>query len=249
MGNKVYPLCVGDMKTDLAGVYYRGSKKEFTDAKFGFFAIKCDDGEVIVVDTGNPSNEDIDAKKLPYPKLENGKSAIQCLSEINIDPKDVKTLILTHLHWDHSWNMDLFPNAKIYVQKDELQHAIAPYPHETFPFEYLPGLESYAWYHYRGQMVVVEGDWEYKPGIEVIFTPGHTAGGQSVIVDTDEGKIGILGDWIFNLMCLRADRPAQLHYSLELCYKYYPRLEKLIKEGVELLPTHEPKVYEKEVYG
>ena len=249
MKNRVYPLCVGESNIDLAGVYYRGSKTQFTRAKFGFFVIKCEDGEVIVVDTGNPSNEDIDEKKLPYPKLENAKSAKECLKEIGVDPVEVKTVILTHLHWDHSWNLDLFPNAVIHVQKAELQHAIAPYPHEAYPFEYMDGLDPYAWYHHRGRMKVVEGDWKFKEGIQVIFSPGHTAGGQSVLVDTEERTVGILGDWIFNLMCLDISRPAQLHYSLELCYQYYPRLEKLVEDGVILLPTHEPKTYEKKVYG
>lgn len=244
MKHQIFPLCVGESTVDLSGVYYRGSKTEFTQAKFGFFIIRCENGELIAVDTGNPSNEDIEKKQLPYPKLENAKSAEVCLQEIGVDPAEVRAVILTHLHWDHAWNLDLFPNAAIYVQKAELQHAIAPYPHEAYPFGYLEGLEPYGWYHHRGRMKVVEGDWEYKPGISVIFTPGHTAGGQSVLVDTDEGRVGILGDWIFNIMCLDRARPAQLHYSLELCYQYYPRLEQLMREGVKLLPTHEPQTYE-----
>jgi len=40
------------------------------------------------------------------------------LQELNINQKNINIIILTHIHWDHDGNMDLFPNAKIYTNKN-----------------------------------------------------------------------------------------------------------------------------------
>ena len=39
------------------------------------------------------------------------------LAQWGLKPEDIKTVFMTHLHWDHSWNMDKLPNATFYVQK------------------------------------------------------------------------------------------------------------------------------------
>ena len=35
-----------------------------------------------------------------------------------LELEDIDTLILTHLHWDHCQNADMFPNAKVYDYRD-----------------------------------------------------------------------------------------------------------------------------------
>ena len=48
------------------------------------------------------------------------------LRDAGVDPRDVEFVVLTHLHWDHAGNCDLFPDARVLVQRDELRYAIAP---------------------------------------------------------------------------------------------------------------------------
>jgi glyoxylase-like metal-dependent hydrolase (beta-lactamase superfamily II) len=45
---------------------------------------------------------------------ENSEELIQSLSQLNISTENINTIILTHAHYDHTENMNLFPNAKIY---------------------------------------------------------------------------------------------------------------------------------------
>ncbi|MCK4818067.1 N-acyl homoserine lactonase family protein, partial [bacterium] len=60
-------------------------------------------------------------------------------------------------------------------------------PHPLFAKKYYPHLyQGLAW-------ETVRGDKEIIPGVKVIFTPGHTAGSQSVAVDTERGKVVIPG--------------------------------------------------------
>lgn len=45
---------------------------------------------------------------------ENSKELISSLKSLTLSPKDINIIILTHAHYDHTENINLFPNAKIY---------------------------------------------------------------------------------------------------------------------------------------
>lgn len=47
----------------------------------------------------------------------NRKELKKDLEELNLTPKDINIVILTHTHWDHTGNLSLFPNAKVYASK------------------------------------------------------------------------------------------------------------------------------------
>lgn len=51
---------------------------------------------------------------------ENSKELISTLKQLNINPEDITTVILTHPHYDHIENLDLFTKAKIYADFREL---------------------------------------------------------------------------------------------------------------------------------
>ena len=44
------------------------------------------------------------------------------LKRLGLKPEDITDVIITHMHWDHADGMDLFPRARIWIQKDELQY-------------------------------------------------------------------------------------------------------------------------------
>src|SRR5436309_1499235 len=46
----------------------------------------------------------------------------EALAPLGIKADDVTDLILTHMHWDHAGGLDLFPKARIWVQKDEYDY-------------------------------------------------------------------------------------------------------------------------------
>jgi glyoxylase-like metal-dependent hydrolase (beta-lactamase superfamily II) len=87
--------------------------------------------------------------------------------QIGVFPKDVDTVVLTHSHYDHVGNNDLFENAGILMHPDEHGKVDGAKPLET--------------------------DKELAPGIRIVHTPGHTAGSISVFVKADL-KYAIAGD-------------------------------------------------------
>lgn len=55
-------------------------------------------------------------------------SLTDALTTLDLTPRDIDYVVLSHLHWDHSYNLGLFDTQPIYVQRWEIQFAIAPIP-------------------------------------------------------------------------------------------------------------------------
>jgi glyoxylase-like metal-dependent hydrolase (beta-lactamase superfamily II) len=81
-----------------------------------------------------------------------------------------------HLHFDHCGNNRLFPGTPIFVQRAEYEAASAP--HYTVP----------SWLHFeRADYRLVGGSHRLSGNVEIIATPGHTPGHQSVLIRTELG--------------------------------------------------------------
>lgn len=48
-----------------------------------------------------------------------GQPGIMPAGQPALTPEDITDVIITHMHWDHADGMDLFPKARIWLQKDE----------------------------------------------------------------------------------------------------------------------------------
>jgi N-acyl homoserine lactone hydrolase len=92
-------------------------------------------------------------------------------------------VVLTHLHSDHARDVAKFRNATLIVQKSELEFAANPHPIQAGWFVDLP----------QDRLQVVDGDQEILEGIRVVHTPGHTPGGQSILIETEGGTTGLCG--------------------------------------------------------
>jgi glyoxylase-like metal-dependent hydrolase (beta-lactamase superfamily II) len=109
---------------------------------------------------------------------------------LDVAPEAVDGLVLTHLHWDHMQNFDLFPNATIYVHPAEVEYARGRGDWATMRYVCAALAER--------EVKTVEEGCELEPGVRVLDTPGHTAGSLSLVVDTPEGAVGIVGDALPN---------------------------------------------------
>lgn len=103
-----------------------------------------------------------------------------------MEPADIDTVIVTHLHGDHIELGYKFPKAVFIVQKDELDFALQPRGISAglgYRKELFEGLN----------FEVIDGEKEIFPGIKVLLTPGHTPGGQSAAIRTRKGLAVITG--------------------------------------------------------
>lgn len=122
---------------------------------------------LVLVDTGMlDSTPELDEEWQPVPMPENV-------------PRDVLCVINTHLDFDHCGGNRLFAGVPIHVQRRELADPRGPHD----------------WVRFAGAAYVEhDGEAEVLPGIRLLPTPGHTAGHQSVLVETPDGLVVIGGD-------------------------------------------------------
>jgi len=109
------------------------------------------------------------------------RSVADALAELDMSPADIGLVINTHLHFDHCGQNAVFGHAPCYVQRAELSRARRESP------------ELYDWFDFmNARFELLDGDAQVLPGLEVIATPGHTAGHQCVVVRDGGGALDLL---------------------------------------------------------
>ena len=102
-------------------------------------------------------------------------------------PEDITLVINTHLHFDHCGNSASFPNAKFYVQAEELRYAYAP-----DRFQKAAYLKKF--FDANLDYVPVRGKYRLTDKIVLIPTPGHSIGHQSVLIKGERKNLVYCGD-------------------------------------------------------
>ncbi|MFC9378799.1 MBL fold metallo-hydrolase [Streptomyces sp. NPDC057020] len=131
------------------------------------------------------------------------------LAQAGIDRADVHTVVLTHLHEDHSgWAADaagrpFFPEARYVVQRAETAALDRLDPVWDWVVEPLRA---------AGRLHEVDGRHRLRPGVTLLPTPGHTPGHQSVLVERPDGRdVLVTGDLLVHAVQLAAPAVAYAH--------------------------------------
>jgi len=177
----IHPLVVGINETDQGVMtYLRDYGKRIFLPIYAFYLSGGDNH--ILIDTGLEQFMVPDgAEQACGFKILEFEAA---LAKLDLKPEDIGIIIHTHLHNDHCENDYKCTNANVYVQKKEYDFMMAPHPvdHRYYP-DILDDMN----------VIQVDGDASIMDGIDVIFSPGHTVGGQSVAINTSAGKAVITG--------------------------------------------------------
>lgn len=181
MSYKVKPLVLGTIEGDRSGFTYMAFAGQPIKLEVVAFLIEGAPKKILV-DTGSYAEL---MKKYWPGKGVDFQTLEEALAKEGLVPDDIEIIIQTHLHHDHCGYHKLFKNAEVIVQKAEWEFAMNPHPlhKQYYPKELMEGWTK----------KLIEGDVELYPGIDIIHTPGHTPGTQSVIVETSKGKVVIAG--------------------------------------------------------
>jgi N-acyl homoserine lactone hydrolase len=122
------------------------------------------------------------------------------LAALGVIPDDVAIVVNSHLHFDHAGNNRAFPNATFIVQGEQLAYAKG---RPNFPAIY--------WDDPALRYLPASGRARVAAGVEVVPTPGHAPGHQSLVVDLAEtGRLVLCGDAAFTRENLeRGEIPGQ----------------------------------------
>ena len=158
------------------------------------FVIKHPQAGAILVDTGVGWPTEL----VKEWKVVN-RHAADVLAEHDLSPADVRIVINSHLHFDHCGQNAVFKHAPFYVQRLELDRARSEKSDVS------------EWFDFAGaRFELIDGDAQIAEGVRVVATPGHTAGHQSVIVDTPDGEAVMIGDAAFTADIYRERDEADL---------------------------------------
>ncbi len=147
----------------------------------------------ILVDSGMPDMPEV-RRSLNVDGIGGGHaSLIEALALHGLAPQDIEFVIPTHLHFDHGCNLDLFPDACVLVQRDELFHAIDPVATQRIYYRRDIVIELIN--RKRGsQLRLLDDDCDFMDGIKLLKLPAHTPGMHVPIITTARGKAALVSD-------------------------------------------------------
>jgi len=221
--------------TAAAGVWRQGEEDPARPARVPVPAYLVEtDSERILIDTGlHPGAvEDMAAH---YDDEDVGAFALEQEQSIadQVDLGSLTRVVLTHLHFDHVGGLALVPDSvPVVIQRAEWEAGGDPAEirHNYFQPRDYAGLER--------ELVLVDGDHDLlgDGSIELLSTPGHSTGHQSVrvgevVIGADVAHFAaVLDDFRFPVFA--ADFDAQRRSA--------ERLRGLRDEGLTVLPGHDP---------
>lgn len=204
----------------------------------------------IMVDTGTPE-ADFVREHFGYTfERPAEEEPSKVLAAAGVDPAEVHDVVFTHLHWDHCSNVELFPNARFHVQREELKYAIKPIDLHRRAYQHLPKT-SPPWLPALDRIVTVEGSVEIAPGVTTVPLPGHTPGSQGVLVETDDGRFLIAGDCLdsYDNWAGDGDVPHVPSWSFTDVLQMDESFRRIESLDCAVVPSHDPRVLETAVFG
>lgn len=219
---------------------------EGLQTRFYFWCIMDDRVGAILVDQGCT---DICLKDMNIPPCLSAHP-LDLLKSIGVEEKDVKHVILSHLHWDHFAGDLFFPNAEYYVHQKEVDFVSGPEMRfKVYCQHYYPGaIKRIVELSNSGKLRFLQKDAEeILPGITAFRTGGHTPGLLSIAVRDNAGAEKIIcGDVVPRYMNFEENIPCGIHYSVTEALEALEKINRRARRSQEnVLPGHDPAVAEK----
>lgn len=169
---------------------------------------------------------------------------IESLRVLDIDPADVKDVVITHLHYDHAGNFHLLPNARFHLQEPEMHFAAGRHMrHRYFASGYEPDdIVQAVRLNFAGRIVHYNGEGEVAPGIRLVPTPGHSPGEQAVCVHTQRGWVVLASDASHYYENLQKRRPYPAAHHVDEVLESFDKVMKLAGDIQHVIPGHDPIV-------
>ncbi len=166
------------------------------------------------------------------------------LKALGIEPDSVEDVIVSHLHYDHTGNYDLFPRAHYHLQDFEMayatgRHMCHAYPRMPFEVEDVVAMVRKV---FAGRVTFHDGASEIKPGITVHRIGGHSKGLQCIRVKTRRGAVVLASDSTHLYAHIEQGRVFPIVYSAGEVIDGYETLKKLATSMDHIVPGHEPQV-------
>ncbi len=195
-------------------------------------------GREIVVDTGfNVPMAAKRGRRITLP-VEEG------LRLMGVNAAEVKDVAITHLHYDHVGNFDLFPAAIFHLQDLEMHYATGrcmavEAMRHAYEVEDVVGMVRRV---YAGRVRFHDGEGEIAPGVTLHHVGGHTMGLQIVRVATRRGWVVLASDASHYYANMEQERPFPIVYNVGDMVEGWHRARALADSAAHVIPGHDPLV-------
>ena len=223
----------------LSGMIAGAERGKKIDLAMTIWLLKGADGRDVLVDAGFHRD---DLVKQWHPS--DFVPPDVALARTGVKAEDVTDLIISHIHWDHLDGIDLFPRARIWIQKDEFEYytdSAGTAKNRTIDAGDAKLLAAAA---REGRVTLIDGDdKEIIPGITVYTGGKHTFASQFAAVHTTEGTVVVASDNAYLYANLEQHRPiAQTLDSLSNL-RAQARMIALASSPRLIVPGHDPEVF------
>jgi glyoxylase-like metal-dependent hydrolase (beta-lactamase superfamily II) len=168
----------------------------------------------------------------------------EAVERAGVKAEGITDVILTHIHWDHADGFDLFPKAKIWIQKDELEYyageAWNGKKRSAADPDDIVGLVKL---NTEGRVSLVNGDaQEIIPGITCYTGGKHTYQSQYVGVKTAAGTVVLASDNIYLYENIEKHKPIAQTLDAASNLRAQDRIKDMAASPKLVIPGHDPAV-------
>lgn len=220
--------------TDL---FLRHPEQKPVSMSYFIWAITGSNGTV-VVDTGYTKETALSRGRDLKRNVDEG------LNLIGINPSDAAHVVITHFHWDHLGNLELFPKATFFAQEKEMAFWTGRYANHPIFRDVIEtdDINRIVRLNLEGRLVLVNGSREIFPGITLYLVGGHTSGMQILEVATSKGTAVIASDAVKTYRNLAENIPDPFLHDIPEMIDGYELVRKLATNESLIFPGHDPDV-------
>lgn len=235
---EVFAIRYATAQRTAADVFIGGDPHEGAIAMDYFVWVARNSRHTVVIDTG------FDAEAAKLRKRELLRNPADGLQRLGVDCGHVEHVIITHMHYDHAGNLQLFPRARFHLQDHEMAFATGRYmAHPFFAHAYnLEAVVAMVRLVYAGQVQFHDGDAQILPGLTVHRVGGHTHGLQVVRIWTHLGWVVLASDATHYLANMNTGRPFPIVADVMRMTDGWRRLQELVTRPDYIIPGHDPLV-------